>query len=304
MKENKFINKLTSGFNKTIDSINKGYNFLAFKSKTHFENANDAYRHRPLYWIYNLILFVVIFGILVYACIDVKLFGEINKTPSTIQSIFYGFTHPNWSYFFGYGTFKFTDSVIYQIIETLAIAFIGTTISSILSIPFGFLASSKLVGGFSKISELLLIFIRTIPELLFGLILIRVTGFGALTGVVILSIHSIGMIGKMYAEQLDAIDDQPLEALSACGASYLAKLKYGVVPQIIPNFLSVILYRFDLNVRTASILGVVGAGGIGYSLWVYSAFNTWELEAPLVYGIIIMIIGIDILSSYLRNKLV
>lgn len=287
-----------------INPLNKFWNIITFKSKKTFDDPSDAYNHRPLYWIYTLLIVIVIFGCLIYSCIDVDFMGHISSSPSNIKMLFKGLAHPDWSLFFGYGSFKFSESTIYQIIETLAIAFIGTSISSILSLPFGFLASRKIVGKWAFISEFLLIIIRTFPELLFGLIIIKVVGFGAFTGVVVLSIHSIGMIGKMFAEQLDVISNEPLEALDACGASGLVRIKNGVIPQVAPNFLSVILYRFDLNVRTASLLGVVGAGGIGYSLWVYSAFNSWNQEASMIYGIIIMIVLIDILSSYLRKKLI
>ncbi|MCI6788913.1 MAG: phosphonate ABC transporter, permease protein PhnE [Mollicutes bacterium] len=287
-----------------INPLNKFWNIITFKSKKTFDDPSDAYHHRPLYWIYTLLLIIVIFGCLIYSCIDVDFMGHISSSPSNIKMLFKGLAHPDWSLFFGYGSFNFSESTIYQIIETLAIAFIGTSISSILSLPFGFLASRKIVGKWAFISEFLLIIIRTFPELLFGLIIIKVVGFGAFTGVVVLSIHSIGMIGKMFAEQLDVISNEPLEALDACGASGLVRIKNGVIPQVAPNFLSVILYRFDLNVRTASLLGVVGAGGIGYSLWVYSAFNSWSQEASMIYGIIIMIVLIDILSSYLRKKLI
>lgn len=287
-----------------INPLNKFWNIITFKSKKTFDDPSDAYHHRPLYWIYTLLLIIVIFGCLIYSCIDVDFMGHISSSPSNIKMLFKGLAHPDWSLFFGYGSFKFSESTIYQIIETLAIAFIGTSISSILSLPFGFLASRKIVGKRAFISEFLLIIIRTFPELLFGLIIIKVVGFGAFTGVVVLSIHSVGMIGKMFAEQLDVISNEPLEALDACGASGLVRIKNGVIPQVAPNFLSVILYRFDLNVRTASLLGVVGAGGIGYSLWVYSAFNSWSQEASMIYGIIIMIVLIDILSSYLRKKLI
>lgn len=287
-----------------INPLNKFWNIITFKSKKTFDDPSDAYHHRPLYWIYTLLLVIVIFGCLIYSCIDVDFMGHISSSPSNIKMLFKGLAHPDWSLFFGYGSFKFSESTIYQIIETLAIAFIGTSISSILSLPFGFLASRKIVGKWAFISEFLLIIIRTFPELLFGLIIIKVVGFGAFTGVVVLSIHSIGMIGKMFAEQLDVISNESLEALDACGASGLVRIKNGVIPQVAPNFLSVILYIFDLNVRTASLLGVVGAGGIGYSLWVYSAFNSWNQEASMIYGIIIMIVLIDILSSYLRKKLI
>ncbi len=300
----KFSENISNFFTKyIINPLNHFWNILTFKTKKTFDDPNDAYQHRPLYWIYTLILVFVVLGLLAYSCIEVDFMGNITSSESNLKMLFKGLTNPDWSLFFGYGDFKFKESTIYQIIETLAIAFVGTSISSLLSLPFGFFASRKIVGKWAFISELILIIIRTFPELLFGLIIIKVVGFGAFTGVVVLSIHSIGMIGKMFAEQLDVIDDAPLEALDACGATSLVRIKNGVIPQVAPNFLSVILYRFDLNVRTASLLGVVGAGGIGYSLWVYSAFNSWSQEASMIYGIIIMIVLIDILSSYLRKKL-
>lgn len=287
-----------------IKPLNKFWNIISFNNKKSFDDPSDAYIHRPLFWIYTLALALFILFCLIYSCVDVKFMGNIATSKSNLEMLFKGLTHPDWSLFFGYGDFKFNESTIYQIIETIAIAFIGTFISSIISIPFGFFASRKMVGRWACISETILILIRTFPELLFGLIIIKVVGFGSFTGVVVLSIHSVGMIGKMFAEQLDVINDEPLEALNASGASALTRIKLGVIPQVAPNFLSVILYRFDLNVRTASLLGVVGAGGIGYSLWVYSAFNSWNQEASMIYGIIIMVVLIDVLSNYLRKKLI
>ena len=126
----------------------------------------------------------------------------------------------------------------------------------------------------------------------------------AFTGVAVLSIHSVGMIGKMYAEQLDVISSEPLEALDAVGATGFTKIQYGVVPQVMPNFLSVILYRFDLNIRTASLLGLVGAGGLGYPILVYSQNEHWPELAAALYGIIILVLLVDTVSSFLRKKLV
>ena len=134
--------------------------------------------------------------------------------------------------------------------------------------------------------------------------MLTVSGFGAFTGVAVLSIHSVGMIGKMYAEQLDVISSEPLEALDAVGATGFTKIQYGVVPQVMPNFLSVILYRFDLNIRTASLLGLVGAGGLGYPILVYSQNEHWPELAAALYGIIILVLLVDTVSSFLRKKLV
>lgn len=283
---------------------NKLLVFIRVRSRVSFKDPSEAYTRRPMLWIYNLILLFAFVGVMIYFCFDTDFMGNIVLNTVRLGELWKGVINPNWSYFFGYGQFKFTESVIYQIIETFAIAFIGTTISSILSIPFGFLASKKMIGKWSIVSELLLIVIRTFPEILFGLILVKVVGFGSFAGVAVLSVHSVGMIGKMYSEQLDVVNPEPLEALDACGASALSRIKLGVVPQVAPNFLSVILYRFDLNVRTASLLGLVGAGGIGYSIWVYSQFGTWSMLTPLLYGVVILIVFVDVVSSFLRKKLI
>jgi len=267
-------------------------------------DPEDAFKKRPMLWIYDLTIALVFVAIILYFAFDINFMSTSTYNGTRLGELWNGFINPNWSYFFGYGNFNFNESVIYKIIETFAIAFIGTTLSSILSLPFGFLASRKIVGRYSFISEFLLIVIRTFPEILFGLIMVKVVGFGSFAGICVLSIHSIGMIGKMYSEQLDVINDQPLEALDACGASRLTRIKLGVLPQIAPNFLSVILYRFDLNVRTASLLGLVGAGGIGYDIWIYSQFNTWSMLSPLLYGVVILIIFVDIISGLLRKKLI
>lgn len=281
------------------------YKKLFHKVLHHFSSVDEAYKARPKKWIYNLIFFAILIAVLLYFALDIEFFNHFrNPNWAKLGKMFEGFVNPNWSYFFGFGSFDFKTSVIYQVIETFAIAFIGTTVASILSIPFGFLASRKMVKRWAHISELVLILIRTFPEILLGFILVKVFGFGPLTGVVVLSIHSIGMIGKMYAEQLDVIDDAPLEALSACGANGFTRIKLGVVPQVAPNFLSVILYRFDLNIRTASLLGLVGAGGVGYPIDIYSTNSHWSELASVLYGVLILVLLVDFVSSRLRKKLI
>lgn len=282
------------------------YKKMCYKVQHHFTTIDEAYKARPKKWIYNLVFIVLLVGIVLYFSLDVDLFNHFrNPNWGKLGKMLEGFLHPNFEYMFGFGElFDFSTSVIYQVIQTFAIAFVGTTISSLLSIPFGFLASRKIVGKYAIISETFLILIRTFPELLLGYIFIQVFGFGPVTGVAVLSIHSVGMIGKMYSEQIDLISNEPLEALDAVGATPFTRIQYGVVPQIAPNFANVILYRFDLNIRTASILGLVGAGGVGYPINVYSQNEHWSELAAVLYGVIILVIAVDLLSSFLRKKLV
>ena len=173
----------------------------------------------------------------------------------------------------------------------------------------------------------ILIIIRTIPEIIFCYIMIRVTGFGPITGVVVLSIQSIGMIGKMYSDNLDSIDMSFLEALDSAGASRLSKIFIGVFPQVFPNFISTILYRFDLNLRTASILGLCGAGdlgqliltyssnanwpqlgsliwGLGQLILTYSSNANWPQLGSLIWGLLVLILLVDFASTSIRKKLV
>ena len=281
------------------------YKKIFYKVERHFLSVDEAYKARPKKWIYNLVFSVILIGFILYFALDLNFFGHF-RDPNWAKfgKMLEGFGNPDWSYFFGYGAFTFTKSVIFEVIQTFAIAFVGTTIAAVLSLLFGFLASRRMVGKWAIISELLLILIRTFPEILMGFIFVKVFGFGSFTGVMVLSIHSIGMIGKMYAEQLDVIEEGPLEALNACGAGTMARIKLGVVPQVAPNFLNVILYRFDLNIRTASLLGLVGAGGVGYSIDIHSTNGHWSQLAAVLYGVIILVILVDLVSSKLRKKLI
>jgi len=287
---------------KNIKSMfHKIFSFRKNKKLAHFESVEDAYRKRPRKWIMTLIYVLIIVIILIVFGLDLK---HGNPNWMKFRIMLSGLFSPDWSYFFGFNNFSFETSVIYQVIETFGIAFVGTTIASILSIPFGFLASRKMVGRWAIISEIFLILIRTLPEILLGFIMVKVAGFGARAGVFVLSIHSVGMIGKMYAEQLDLISNDPIEALEACGADFATKVKLGVVPQVKPNFLSVILYRFDLNVRTASLLGLVGAGGVGYPISVYGDNEHWQQLSAVLLGVIFLVIIVDLVSSQLRKKLI
>ena len=276
-----------------------------YKTLPKFESTKEAYKARPRKWIYNLALTAIILAFIIWFSIDLELSkNSANVNWIKFHNMIKGIFKPNWSYFFGFGSFGFKDSVIYQILETFAIAFLGTTIASILSLPFGFLASHKMVGKSAFVAETILIVIRTFPEILLGYIMVKVTGYGALAGVFVLSLHSIGMIGKMYAEQLDLVSNDPLEALEACGAGFATKVKLGVVPQVKPNFLSVILYRFDLNIRTASLLGLVGAGGVGYPISTYGQNEHWNELSAVLLGVILLVILVDLVSSKLRKKLI
>ena len=139
--------------------------------------------------------------------------------------------------------------------------------------------------------------IRSIPFLIYGLIFIRVSGPGAFTGVLTLAVCSIGLLTKRFTECLEAIDPGPYRALLAMGVHPVPAVCHSVLPQLAPAFCSAVLYRFDVNIREASVLGLVGAGGIGAPLIFAMNQYDWNKAGAILLGLILLVWGVDILSS-------
>ena len=173
-------------------------------------------------------------------------------SPQTLRNMLDGFLHPDWSFFFSTGK----DGLFYLLLETVCIAFIGTVIGAVLSIPLAFLNTRRFVPApVCFLFNLLIMGIRSVPFLVYGLIFIRVSGPGAFTGVLTLAVCSIGLLTKRFTESLDALDMRPYHALLAMGVRPLPAICHSVLPQLKPVFTSIVLYRFDVNIREASVLG-------------------------------------------------
>lgn len=285
-------------------------NFFAGDTQgmTHFENPEAAYAKKPKMWMVNLFFLLCLICAFIYACNVSNIFMGNDRPISwaIVGERLNNFVHPDWSYFFGYGEYAFHESVVYNCLVTLGITILGTAIGFLLSIPFGFFASHKLFGRYANICGFLLILIRTFPELLLALFFVGLSGQTWVTALLCLSIHSIGMIGKLYADQLDELDLDALEAMDACGANAIQRVKTAVVPEIIPSFLSVGLYRLDINLRTATMLGLVlnQSAGVGYSILLDISKSAYSRLGADTLAIIVMIVAVDLFSSWLRKKLV
>ncbi len=133
---------------------------------------------------------------------------------------------------------------------------------------------------------------------------IKVAGPGPFAGVLTISISSIGMITKLYIESIEDIDKGILDALDAMGATTIQKIRYGIIPQLSANFISVAIYRFEINVRNATILGLVGAGGIGFTLISAMGAYRWTDAAACLWGIIVVVLLVEFFSTKLRHKLI
>ncbi|MBB6733147.1 phosphonate ABC transporter, permease protein PhnE [Cohnella zeiphila] len=197
------------------------------------------------------------------------------------------------------------QSVLYLLLETVAIAFLGTIVGAVLSIPLAFLAASNIVPKpVAWLTRLLLILIRTIPALVYGLMFIRVSGMGAFAGVLTVALTSIGMLAKLYVDAIEELDTRVLESMTSIGCTTFEKIRYGIFPQLLSIFMSVTIYRFDMNMREASILGLVGAGGIGAPLIFAMNSYKWNQVGSLLIGLVVLILIIELISNKLRAKLI
>ena len=202
--------------------------------------------------------------------------------------------------------FNFTkQGVPYLLFETICIAFLGTIFGAILSIPIAFLmAPSIMPKPVYLLMRALVVVIRTIPALVYGLMFIRVTGPGPFAGVMTMSLTSIGMVSKLYVDVIEEIDTGILESMDSFGCTTFEKIRFGIIPQLIANFTSITIYRFDMNLRDATILGLVGAGGIGAPLIFAMNSYRWHQVGSILIGLIVLILIVEVVSNYLRGKLV
>ncbi|MDC1166850.1 phosphonate ABC transporter, permease protein PhnE [Candidatus Pelagibacter sp.] len=200
--------------------------------------------------------------------------------------------------------FSNLKELISSMFETIEIAFLGTFLAIVLSIPLGLFSARNLAPNYLiyLICKIVIIFFRAIPEFIMAMILVIAIGFGAMPGVLALGLHTMGFLAKFYAEDIEHINQGPIDALKSSGANKSQIISFGVIPQILPAFVANNLYILDRNVRMATMLGILGAGGIGYEL--QSSFRMFEYER--VSAIIILIFAtifiIDHLSSFLRSK--
>jgi phosphonate transport system permease protein len=192
-----------------------------------------------------------------------------------------------------------------ELIVTLQIAVWGTVLAIACAVPLGLLASSNIAPAWvHQPVRRLMDGCRAINEMVFALLFVVAVGLGPFAGVLALWIHTTGTLAKLFSEAVEAIDPQPVEGIRATGANALEEIVYGVVPQVMPLWISYSLYRFEANVRSASVVGMVGAGGIGMVLWeVIRGFQYGQTAAVLLM-LIVSVSVIDLLSSQLRKRLI
>ncbi|MFO1319009.1 MAG: phosphonate ABC transporter, permease protein PhnE [Burkholderiales bacterium] len=203
---------------------------------------------------------------------------------------------PNWS---------FLERLVRPVLETVQIAIWGTLLAVVLALPLCFAAARNLSPNLAlfHVMRQVLNALRGINEIIFALIFVAAVGLGPFAGVLALSIHGAGMLGKFFAEAIEEIDSGPVEALRSTGANALLVVIFGVLPQVIPGWIASTLYRFEVNLRAATILGMIGAGGIGFELVSSMKLFQYQDTATCVLVILAMVMSADYVSTRLRARI-
>jgi phosphonate transport system permease protein len=226
--------------------------------------------------------------------------SDILELPGGIGQLFYEMylkAGPDWSY---------VPNALEKMVESLEMAWIGTVIGAVISLPLGFFGAKNVSSGLvSNVMRQVLNAIRAFPELVLAvLIFIPIAGLGPVAGALAIGLHSVGTLGKLTAEVVEGIDPGPVEAARATGASSLQVQRWGVLPQVLPEIVAFWLYRFEINIRASAVLGVVGAGGIGFLLQQTLAFKHFQEAGTLLLVVVVVTIMVDTASGWLRRRII
>lgn len=189
--------------------------------------------------------------------------------------------------------------------QTLQIAIVGTGVAAVLALPIGFVAARNVSPPWLfYVARSLLNLFRAVDTLVYALIFVAAVGLGPFPGVLAVVAYTATVLAKLYSEAIEAIDPGPVEAVAATGATRLQLLRWGILPQLVPQFLSFTLYRFETNIRAAAILGFVGAGGIGFYIQTYLRMLNYPAASTVLLVLIVLVMLVDFASSRLRARLV
>ena len=249
-----------------------------------------AERHGLIYYLVWALVFVVLAW--AWNGAEIRPLGLINDSQNmaTYAKDFFPPDFKDWKLY------------VKEMLVTIQIAIWGTLLAIVFAVPFGLLSSSNIVKPwvYQPVRRLMDAF-RAINEMVFALLFIVAVGLGPFAGVMALFVHTTGTLAKLFSEAVEAVDRRPVEGIRVTGSHPIAEIIFGIIPQVLPLWVSYILYRFESNVRSASVVGMVGAGGIGVVLFeVIRGFEYQQTCAVLIILVVAVSI-IDVISSYLRR---
>ena len=208
-----------------------------------------------------------------------------------------GLLNPNWA---------FLASTVEPMIETFQMAVIAAVVGCGLALPISFVASRVTAPGRATLFGVrgVLSVVRAIPDILYALVFVAAVGIGPLPGILALVLFNIGVVAKLMSETIDGVDPGPIEAAQASGANRTQTVRWSVLPQVLPHYVAYSLYTFELNIRASTVLGIVGAGGIGRILYrEYARFN-WSNVSVIIVELFVFVFVIEVVSIWLRRRLV
>jgi phosphonate transport system permease protein len=196
-------------------------------------------------------------------------------------------------------------SWVRPLLDTLAMSIGGTVLAVLVSLPLSLLAAANTTpnGFLYRGSRLLLAAFRCVPEIILGILFVAAVGFGALPGVLALALHSVGMVAKFYAEAIEHVDAKPLEAAGAAGGSRFQIITHAVLPQVLPQLADITIYRWEYHFRASTVLGIVGAGGIGFELMAALRLIKYDEVSAILLTILACVIVVDSIGARLRKQL-
>lgn len=250
----------------------------------------------------RLAIGLVAAAVIVYCIAGIDFSGLAGFSPEMGMEVIRGLMKPRWSFVYdGSG-----EDLLSLLVLTLGIAFLGTAIATVLALPITLLSASNLWKSYpwvAKIGKFICNVLRAFPELVYAIIFVKVVGPGPFAGVMAIGVHQIGMLGKLYTEELEAMGEDSAEAMRAVGAGFWQTLFFARVPQLMPIYSSLSLNHFEIAVRSASTLGLVGAGGIGAPLIFAIQSRNWDKVSIILLGVVVMVFVMDLLTGMIRKKL-
>lgn len=191
------------------------------------------------------------------------------------------------------------------LLDTLAMSIAGTAVAVVFSLPLALFAAPNTSPNalVYRVVRILLAALRSVPEIILGILFVAAVGFGALPGVLALAMHSVGMVAKFYAEAIEHADPKPLEAATAAGASRLQVISHAVLPQVLPQLADITIYRWEYHFRASAVLGIVGAGGIGFELMAALRLIKYDEVAAILLTILACVVVVDGIGARLRRSL-
>ena len=221
--------------------------------------------------------------------LDINLILENSKTEGSIQ--------------YWYFNFKKYAALLY---ETFNMAVLATLMGFIFALILSFLSAKNITPNIYSyhLVKRIIEFLRGVPEIIFAILFVWALGVGPLAGIIAITIHTTGALGKLFSEVHENADLKTCEAIRSHGGNWVSEMRYGIIPKVLPNIISYALLRFEINIRASTVIGFVGAGGIGQELYLVINFNYYEEVSAIILLIILTVITIDISSGRIRQKII